>query len=95
MEKTYRLVEHTKLVTQEEIERLYDGYWVYIVNAEFSDSAGFIRGLPVVIGKIPFDGTEDNIYSKYDEPEYGEHCDLVLLHDPFISSLTTCDGESA
>ena len=95
MEKTYKLLNHTEPMTQEEIERLYDGYWVYVVNTEFTDSSGFIGGIPVVIGKMPFDGAEDGIYSKFDEPKYGEHCDLVLLHDPFISSLASIESESA
>jgi len=95
MEKTYELLNHTEPLTQDEIERLYDGYWVYIVNAEFSDAHGFIGGIPVVIGKIPFDGAEDDIYSKFDKPKYGEHCDLVLLHDSFISSLASSGSETA
>ena len=87
MKKTYRFVEHTEPLTRQEIEMQYDGYWVFIVNARFTETNGFIDGIPVIIGKIPYDGVEDGIYDKYDGEEYGNQCDMVLTHDSFISSL--------
>ena len=89
MEKTYKLVEHTEPLTRKEIEELYDGYWVFIVNARFTETNGFIDGVPVVIGAMPFDGVKDGIYDKYKDPKYDTTCDMVLLHDKFISSLLT------
>ena len=87
MEKTYKLVEHTEPLTEKEIETLYDGYWVYIVNARFTETKGFIDGVPVIIGDRPYDGVEDGIYDKYKCPEYDTRCGMVLTHDKFIASL--------
>ena len=87
MEKTYRFVEHTKPLTEKEIETLYDGYWVFIVNARFTETNGLIDGIPVIIGDMPYDGVEDGIYDKYKDAKYDIQCDMVLTHDKFLASL--------
>jgi len=87
MEKTYKLVEHTEPMTSQAIEELYDGYWVFIVNARFTETNGFIDGIPVVIGAVPFDGIKDGIYDKFKDPKYENRCDMVLTHNKFLASL--------
>ena len=88
MEKTYRLLDHTDSLSIEEIERLYDGYWIYIVKAKFSEYNELLSGIPVVIGLTPSDGVEDGIYKKYRSEEYDIRADLNLLPNKgFISSL--------
>jgi len=95
MEKTYRIVEHTEPMTREEIRQLYDGYWVYVVNAQFSETNGFIRGVPVVIGAHAFDGVRDGIYDKYRDEKYNQQCDLVFTHDKGLVMLLAMEGASA
>ena len=87
MEKTYKFVKHTEPLTRPQIKALYDGYWVFIVNARFTETKGFIDGIPAVVGEIPFDGVEDGIYDKYDKPEYGIQYGMVLTQNPFLVSL--------
>jgi len=79
MEKTYKLLEHTEPLTYEEIKKMYKGYWVYIVNAQFDEEMRFYGGRPVVIGQTPFDGVEDGIYEQFDGDEYAPRCDLAHL----------------
>ena len=91
---TYRIVDHTEPMTREEIKQLYDGYWVYIVNSEFTDTNGFIRGIPAVIGAFPYDGAEEGIYTKFKEEKYEDRCSLVFTHNQFIASLPSVKGEA-
>ena len=95
MEKTYRLLEHTKPMTRQEIKALYDGCWVYIVNARFTEGHGFIDGIPVVAGTTAYDGVEDGIYEQFKDPRYGNRYGMVLLHDKFLSSLTSSSRRQA
>ena len=89
MEKTYRLLDHTEPLPAAEIKRLYRGYWVYIVKAEFSEFNELLSGIPVVIGSTPSDGVEDGIYQKYRSEEYDIRADLNLLPNRgFIPTLS-------
>jgi len=94
MEKTYRLLDHTDSLSIEEIERLYAGYWVYIVKAKFGEFNELLSGIPVVIGSTPADGVEDGIYEKFRSDEYNIRADLNLLPNRgFISSLRFVGGD--
>jgi len=94
MEKTYRLLEHTEPLSNDEIRRLYKGYWIFIVKAKLTETGGLIEGIPVVIGAVPFDGVRDGIYEKYKTDEYAVCCDMSLRPNRgFISSLRLV-GES-
>ena len=87
-EKTYKVLDHTEPLSNAEIRRLYDGYWVFIANAKLTETYGLIEGIPVVIGTVPFDGVDDGIYKKYRSEEYGTCCDMSLRHSRnFVSSL--------
>ena len=94
MEKTYKLLNHTEPVSMDEIRRLYDGYWVFIVKAKLTETGGVIEGIPVVIGSRPYDGVRDGIYEKYKSDEYIQCVGKSLRHNRgFISSLRIV-GES-
>ena len=61
MTNTYKLLDHTKPLPIGEVERLYKGYWVFIVNVERSEPTETSRGellggIPVIIGSVPYDG---------------------------------------
>jgi len=86
--KTYELVTHPNAISKTEIERLYDGYWVYIVNAKTTETGRLLEGVPVIIGSVPYDGVEDGIYEKYKADKYVERMGISLRHNVgFISSL--------
>ena len=88
MEKTYRLLEHAEPLSEAEIVRLYDGYWVYLVKAKMTETMRVIEGIPVVIGAVPYDGVEDGIYDKYMTDEYENRVGMSLRHNRgFISCL--------
>jgi len=88
MNKTYKLLDHKEPISEDEIRRLYDGFWVFIVNAKMSETWGVQEGIPVIIGKVPFDGVEDGIYEKYKSDEYAQTVGMSLRHNMgFISSL--------
>jgi hypothetical protein len=89
--KTYLELSHKEPLSIEEIRSLYDGYWVYVVNAEFADgSRSLIKGIPVVIGTMAFAGSEDGIYKKYKVAKYAPRKEVILLNDNFISGLVFC-----
>jgi len=88
MEKTYKLLEHTKPLSIDEIRSLYKGYWVYVVNATIGDHGKILSGIPVIIGQTTADGAEDGIYTKYRSDEYNQRVELNLLPNRgFISSF--------
>ena len=71
----------------DEVRRLYEGYWVFLVNANFSETMELLSGKPVIIGSRQYDGVGDGIYEKYNAPEYGVTTDKSLLTKKFITSL--------
>ena len=88
MKKSYQLVSHPAPISKPEIEQLYDGYWVYIVNAKTTETGRLLEGVPVIIGTMPYDGVEYGIYEQYKTDEYIERVGISLLHNTgFISSL--------
>jgi hypothetical protein len=88
MGKTYRLLEHVEPLHIDEIRRLYEGYWVYLVKATFGEFGELLSGVPVVIGSMAADGAEDGIYEMFKAEEYDVRADLNLLPNKgFISSL--------
>ena len=86
--KSYLELDHKEPIPVENINNLYRGYWVYVVKAEFDDRGNLIRGIPVVIAEAAYAGSENGIYKKYHNPQYGEHCEHILWQpDGFISAL--------
>ena len=95
MSKTYKFLDHTEPIPDAEIRRLYDGYWVFIVKATFTETGGLIAGIPVIIGTVPYDGARDGIYDKYRSDEYAECIGRSLRHNRgFISALRIVQGEA-
>ena len=90
MEKTYKLLDYTEPMPIAEIKKLYEGYWVFMVNVTFDKEVKgkIINAIPVVIGKTPFDGVEDGIFEKFKTDEYKQRADMNLLPNVgFISAL--------
>lgn len=87
MEKTYKFVNHDEPLPINEVRQMYEGYWVFLVNANFSETMELLSGRPVIIGSRQYDGASDGIYEKYDSPEYGVTTDKSFLTKKFITSL--------
>ena len=84
----YQLIENPRMMLQEEIDSIYDGYWVYIVNANITPNGKLIEGIPVVLGKFQFAGVDEGVYKQFDGSEYGRKLSYTLLpHDNTISSV--------
>ena len=79
MNKTYKLLENTTVMTADDIKREYRGYWVFLTNISCSDEGKFLSGIPVVIGDMAYDGAEDGIYTQFEDPKYGSCRDMSLL----------------
>ena len=94
MEKTYKLLNHNSPLPIEEIKQLYRGYWVYLVNVEFSEFRALLSGRPVVMGSRAFDGAKDGIYDKFDADEYAPSADLNLLVDKCLASILQFTGDA-
>ena len=93
MSKTYKLLDHTEPLPIAEIRRLYDGYWVFIVKAKYTETGGIIEGIPVIIGAVPYDGARDGIYDKYNSEEYAECIGKSLRHNRGFTSALRIVGE--
>ena len=94
VEKTYKLLNHDNPLPIDEIRRLYKGYWVYLVNVEFSEINALLSGRPVVMGKRAFDGAKDGIYEIFNADEYAPRADLNLLMNKGIVSLFQFAGDA-
>jgi len=88
MSNAYEKLRHDKPITLNEIKKLYDGYWIYVVKAKLSDGGTLISGIPVIKGLSAFAGAESGVYDDFRGEEYEERTDLYLLHnDGFIASF--------
>jgi len=84
----YQIIENPKMMTKEEINNEFDGKWVYIVKAKFTESKSLIEGMPVIFADTPFEGNNDGIYEQYDAKEYVARYACDLCHyEPFIPSV--------
>ena len=63
----YRVIppEDRKEYTWYELQEIFDGKWLYIVNTQFSDGNGFIKGTPVVVADSELEGIETGIYKEF------------------------------
>jgi hypothetical protein len=75
----YTIIKNPRMMTRDEIVQLYNGYWVYVVNAEIDTHGTLMRGMPVVLGKYQFAGVDEGIYKQFDGEEYGRDLSYNLL----------------
>jgi len=65
-----------KEYTFEQLKKEFDGKWIYLVNATFTDDHGLVKAVPVVIADSELEGIEDDIYTQFHSPKYGRKADL-------------------
>ena len=86
----YEVIKDPKIMTKAEIDKAYDGKWVYIVNADIDKHGTFFFGMPVVIGDYQFEGVDEDrsIYDKYDSKEYEKRLSYPLYSlENYITSV--------
>jgi hypothetical protein len=58
-------ISYPKYMTAEEIQTNYMGKWVFISNAEMSDTMDFIGGTPQIVADEIYEGHEDGFYNEF------------------------------
>jgi len=73
----YRIIPESKLqeYTFEQLQDKFDGKWVYLVWAEFTDAHGLIKATPVVVADSELEGVEEGIYETYHCESFGRKAD--------------------
>jgi len=63
----YKIIppEERKEYTHEELRKIFDGKWLYLVNSKFTDGNGLIKATPVVIADRELEGIEEGIYKQF------------------------------
>ena len=59
-----------------QLQEKFDGKWVYLVHAKFSNSHGLLKAIPVVVADSELEGIEDGIYRLYQSEEYGRKAEV-------------------
>jgi len=85
----YQVLDNPRVMSSDEIDKTFDGKWVYIVKANITPHGTFIEGMPVVIGDFHFEGAEEGIYEMYNTPEYGRKMShsLLLHYDDEVNTF--------
>ena len=60
----YQILENPRMMPSDEIDKTFDGKWVYVVKAHINPHGELIEGMPVVTGDYQFEGVEEGIYEK-------------------------------
>jgi len=74
----YRIIppEERKEYTYEQLQEIFDGKWLYLVNMQYIDN-GFIKATPVIVADSELEGLEEGIYDQFKRnKEYGVKADL-------------------
>ena len=61
-----------RLMTNEEIEKEFDGKWVFLTHAELTQGLLIIKGVPTVIADKPYESAESRLYDEFRKDEYGQ-----------------------
>ncbi|MDR2598948.1 MAG: hypothetical protein LBC73_01565 [Oscillospiraceae bacterium] len=62
-----------KVMTREDIERTYNGKWVFLTWAVLTPGLLPLEGIPTVLADMPYEGTENGIYKKFkNKKKYGQ-----------------------
>ena len=61
-----------RLMTNEEIQKEFDGKWVFLTHAELTQGLLIIKGVPTVVTDKPYENAESRLYDEFDKDEYGQ-----------------------
>ena len=73
----YRIIPENerKEYTFEQLKEYFDGKWLYLVNAEFTDAHKIVKAVPVVVADSELEGIEDGIYKPFRAKGFGKKAD--------------------
>ena len=73
----YRIIPENerKEYTFEQLKEYFDGKWLYLVNAEFTDAHRIVKATPVVVADSELEGIEDGIYKPFRAKGFGSKAD--------------------
>ncbi len=77
----YEIIENPKIMEAAEIDKVFKGKWVYLVQVDQTAHGKLIKAMPVVVGDAPFEGVEEGIYDEYDKEGYGTTLSYTLLEN--------------
>ena len=69
-----------KEYTFEQLKVQFDGKWIYLVNATFTDGHGLLKAVPVVVADRELEGIDDGIYTQFHSAFFGRKADLDLTN---------------
>ena len=75
-----QIIKNPVVMTREEMKAQFDGKWIYVVNCEYTPGDRLIRGIPVVVADMQFEGVDSGIYDKYASEEYGDKLSMSFLN---------------
>ena len=83
-----KLIENPVYMTYEEIEREFDGKWIYVIKCDYTPYSEMLGGYPVVVADIHFEGHENGFYDQFRILENGMKTDIDLRHhEPSLVNL--------
>ena len=68
-------VHEQKEYTFHQLKESFDGKWVYLVHAVFTNAHGLVKATPVVVADSELEGIDDGIYDQYHNNIYGRKAD--------------------
>jgi len=66
--------------TFEQLQEKFNGKWIYLINAVFTEGHGLMKAIPVVIADFELEGIDEGIYTQYHSASYGRKADLDLTN---------------
>ena len=68
-------LEEQREYTFAQLQEQFNGKWIYLVHAIFSNSHGLLQATPVVVADSELEGIEEGIYEPYRSSSYGRKAD--------------------
>jgi len=92
--RMYRIIpnDERREFTFSQLQEKFDGKWVYLVHAEFSNLHGLQKAIPVVVADSELEGIEDGIYKPFHSEEYGRKAEADFTNMCMaIPNINICD----
>jgi len=73
----YKIIPENEYIeySYNELKEKFNGKWVYLVHAFFSNSHGLEKAIPVVVADSELEGIEEGIYEIYHNDSFGRKAD--------------------
>jgi hypothetical protein len=83
-------VDNPVYMSANDIEKEYDGKWVFITNAEYSPHMKFLGGIPVVVADNIFEDQADGFYDEFKDKKYAPRTDMDYTNAPELLNAFFC-----